>query len=199
MTNETYAHYFSSWVNERLAEIDATLTSVEGGLGALRADARKQAEKAVWEIRAQRDVFREAARKQQYEGEAPWAKAKTALDANWISFEAIVQQYMIEARQNAAQQESTFKTRAEAQRKAWQETMDALGGKVTTYAAGKKQDLDAALGYLKAEADSARSKLETNQKAGEQSWGAFKTALEESRTAFDKASQKALAAFKKAA
>ena len=103
MTNETYAHYFSSWVNERLAEIDATLTSVEGGLGALRADARKQAEKAVWEIRAQRDVFREAARKQQYEGEAPWAKAKTALDANWISFEAIVQQYMIEARQNAAQ------------------------------------------------------------------------------------------------
>ncbi|MGO9461086.1 MAG: hypothetical protein ACLP1W_13410, partial [Rhodomicrobium sp.] len=118
---------------------------------------------------------------------------------NWTSFETIVQKYMSEARQNAEQQQATFKARAEAQRKAWQETIDALHGRVNAFAAGKKQDLNAALGHLKTEADTAKSKLETRQKAGEQSWAALKTALEESRTAFDKASQKALEAFKKAA
>ena len=199
MTSETHAHHFSSWAKERLAEIDATLTSVETRLGALHADAKKQAEKAVSEIRAQRDAFQEAIRKQQHEGEAAWAKAKTALDTNWTSFETTVQKYMTEARQTAEQQEATFKARAEAQRKAWQETIDVLRGRVAALAAGKKQDLDAALVHLKAEADTAKSKLETKQKAGEQSWAALKMALAESRSAFDKASQKALEAFKKAA
>ena len=199
MTSETHTHHFSGWAKERAAEMDATLTSIEPHLGALHADAKKQAEKAVSEIRAQREVFQEAIRKQQHEGEDAWAKAKTALNANWTSFEAIVQKYMSEARQNTEQQQATFKARAEAQRKAWQETIDGLRGKVNAYAAGKKQDLDAALGHLKTEADSAKSKLETKQKAGEQSWAALNTALEESRTAFDKASQKALEAFKKAA
>ncbi len=193
MTSETHTHQFSGWAKERLAEMDATLTSIEAHLGALHADTKKHAEKAVSEIRAQRDVFQEAVRNEQH---AHWV---SFLHAHWASFEAIVQRYMSEARQNAEQQQATFKARAEAQRKAWQETIDALRGKVTAFAAGKKQDLDAAIGHLKAEADTAKSKLETKQKAGEQSWAALNTALEESRTAFDKASQKALEAFKKAA
>ncbi|MGO9483562.1 MAG: hypothetical protein ACLPX9_03110, partial [Rhodomicrobium sp.] len=97
MTSETHAHHFSSWAKERLDEMDATLTSIETSLGALHADAKKAAEKAVSEIRAQREVFQEAVRKQQHEGEAAWAKAKTAMDANWTSFETIVQKYMSEA------------------------------------------------------------------------------------------------------
>jgi hypothetical protein len=198
MTSATHTHHFSNWAKERLAEMDATLTSIEARLGALHAETKKQAEKAVSEIRAQRDEFQEAVRKEQHEW-AAWAKAKTALDANWTSFETIVQKYMSEARQNTEQQQATFKARAEAQRKARQETIDVLHGKVAAFAASKKQDLDAALGHLKAEAETAKSKLETIQKAGEQSWAAMKMALEESRTAFDKASQRALEAFKKAA
>ncbi len=199
MTSEHYTHHFSNWAKERLDEMDATMALIEARLGSLQADAKKQAEKAVAEIRAQRDVFQEAVRNQQNEGEAAWAKAKTALDANWASFEACVQKYMNEAQKNTEQQQATFKARAEAQRNAWQETINGLRGTVTAFAAGRRQDLDAALGHLKAEADAAKSKLETKQKAGEQSWAAMRTALEESRTAFDKASQKALEAFKKAA
>ena len=54
MTSEKHAHHFSSWT--KVAEIDAT-TSIE-------------------------TQFQEALRKQQHEGEAAWAKAKTALDEN---------------------------------------------------------------------------------------------------------------------
>lgn len=198
MTSATQTHHFSNWAKERLAEMDATLTSIEASLGALHSETKKHTEKAVSEIRAQRDVFQEAVCKEQHEW-AAWAKAKIALDANWTSFETIVQKYMSEAWQNTEQRQATFKARAEAQRKAWQETIDVLHGKVTAFAESKKQDLDAALGHLKAEADTAKSRLETVQKAGEQSWAAMEMALEESRTAFDKASQKALEAFKKAA
>jgi hypothetical protein len=56
MTSEKHAHHFSSWTKERLAEIDAT-TSIE-------------------------TQFQGALHKQQHEGEAAWAKAKTALDEN---------------------------------------------------------------------------------------------------------------------
>ena len=52
MTSEEHAHHFSSWTKERLAEIDAT-TSIE-------------------------TQFQGALHKQQHEGEAAWAKAKTA-------------------------------------------------------------------------------------------------------------------------
>jgi hypothetical protein len=199
MTSESHTHHFSSWAKERLDEIDATLTSIEARVGTLHADAKKQAEKAVSQIRAQRDLFQEALRKGQQEGDAAWTQAKVDLHGNWLSFESIVQKYMSETRQNTEQQQATFTARAEAQRKAWQETIDALHGKVTAFAAGKKHDLDTALGHLRTEAETAKSKLEKNQKAGEQSWAALNTALEESRTAFDKASQKALEAFKKAA
>jgi hypothetical protein len=45
----------------------------------------------------------------------------------------------------------------------------------------------------------ASARLETQQKAGVESWDALKTALEESRAAFDKATRKVIEAFTKAA
>ena len=199
MTTETYTHHFTNWAKERLDEIDATLASMETRASTLQADAKKQTEKAVLEIREQREVFQEAIRKQKDESEASWAKAKSGLEANWTSFEGFVQNYHSELRQNEEQLGVTFMARAEAQRKAWQETLDSLRAKAGTFAAGKKQEADAALTHLKAEADAAKSKLETQRKAGGQSWAAFKTALEESRGAFDRATRTAVEAFKKAA
>ena len=199
MTTDPYAHHVSNWMKQRLDEMDATMTSIDTRVATLQADAKEHAEKAVADIRGQRAAFEEAIRKQQHESEAAWAKAKTALEANWASFETAVQNYIKQAQPMVEQQQAIFKARAEAQRKAWEETISTLRGKAATFAAAKKQELDAALTHLQGEADAAKSKLEANRKAGEQSWVALKTALEESRVAFDKANQKALEAFKKAA
>ncbi len=199
MTNETYAHPFLNWAKERLNEIDATLTSIEARAGTLQADTKKQAENALSEIRTQREVFKEAIQNQKADSEAGWTSAKSGLEANWTSFEAYVQKYLNETRQDAKQLQVTFEARAEAQQKAWQETFDALRGKAGAFASAKKQDADAALAHLKTEADAVKSKLERRRKAGAQSWSDLKTALEESRTAFDQASRKALEAFKKVA
>ena len=199
MTTETYAHTSLNWAKERLNEIDATLTSIEARAGSLQADTKKHAENALSEIRTQREVFKEAIQKQKAGGEEGWASAKSELEANWTSFEAYVQKYLNETRQDAKQLQATFEARAEAQQKAWQETFDALREKAGAFASAKKQDADAAIAHLKTEAAAIKSKLETHSKAGAHSWSAFKTALEESRAAFDQASRKAFDAFKKAA
>ena len=199
MTTDPYAHHWSNWMKQRLDEMDATATLIESRLATLKTDAKKQAEKAVSDIEAQRAAFQDAIHKQQHESEAAWAKAKTALEANWATFETTVHDYLKHARPMVEQQQATFKARAEAQQKAWEETISKLRSKASTFAAAKKQELDVALCRLQGDADAARARLETNLKAGEQSWAALKTALEESRIAFDKANHKALEAFKKAA
>jgi len=198
MTTETHAHHFTNWAKERLNEIDATLASIEARASTLQADAKKQTEKAVSEIRAQREAFQQASHKVKDESEAGWTNARSGLEANWSSFEGFVQKYLGELRQNGEQLGVTFEARAEAQRKAWQETLDSLRAKAATFTAAKKQEADAALAHLNAEADAAELKLKTLRGAGEQSWAALRAALEESRGAYDRATRTAVAAFKKA-
>jgi len=193
MTQDAYAHQFSNWIKSRLDEMDATLTLIKKSKDALHADAKKQAEEIIARIGTRRKAFEETIRKQQPESEAAWAKAKTTLEADWASFEAAVEDYVKNSRLSAQERMAVFKARAEAQRKAWDETISALQKKAGMAAAEGKQDLDAALSHLKQQADEAKTKLEASQKAGSESWAAFKTALRESRAAFDKASQKALA------
>ncbi len=199
MTNGTYAHNFTNWAQERLNEIEATLASIDARASTLQAAAKKQTEKAVSEIRAQREAFQQAVHKQKGENEAGWVKAQSGLEANWTSFEGSVQKYLSELRLNGEQLGLTFKARAEAQWKAWQETLGLLRTTANTFTAAQKQEADAALAHLNAEADAAKLKLETLRGAGEHSWAAFRAALEESRAAYDRATRTAAAAFKKAA
>ena len=196
MTTDAYAHQFSNWMKARLDEMDATFTAIEKNAATLHADAKRQAEQAIAQMHTQREAFQDAIRKQQHDNEAALAKTKAALEANWSSFETAAQDYVKQAQLSAQQQAATFKARAEAQRKAWDETLSVLRNKAKTAADERKRDLDAALTHLQSQADAAKAKLEASQKAGTESWAAFKTALHESRVAFDKASQKALEAFK---
>jgi vacuolar-type H+-ATPase subunit H len=199
MNTENYLHHFTNWAKERLDEINATLKSMEGRVGALRDEAKTQTEKAISDIRAQRDVFQKAISDQQNENEAAWMKARSDLASNWATFETSVQKYMTDARNTAEQQQSMFMARAEAQRQAWQQSIETMLRQAGTFAAAKRQDLDAAVNHVKAEAEAAKSKLDATGRAGEQSWVAMRTALEESRAAFDKASKKAQDAFKQPA
>src|SRR5271157_3382066 len=144
MTQDAYAHQFLNWIKARLDEMDATLTLIEKSTAVLHADAKKQAEEIIAQIDTRRKAFEEAIRKQQPESEAAWAKAKTTLEADWASFEAAVEDY-VKNSPLSVQRGAVFKARAEAQRKAWDETISALQTKAGMAAAEGKEDLDAAL------------------------------------------------------
>jgi hypothetical protein len=199
MTSETDTHLFSNWAKERLNEIDATLAALQSRVDSLQADTKTQAEKTIAEIRAQQQVFQEMLKKQTAEGTANWTNLMQGLEANWASFESLVQKYMNGTLKDAHHLQETFAARAEAQRKAWQDALESLRGKANTFAAAHKKEAEDALNQLKAAADTAKAKLETRQKAGVESWDALRTALEESRAAFDKATHKVIEIFKKTA
>ena len=199
MTSETDTHLFSNWAKERLDEIDATLAALQSRAGTLQAETKKQAEKTIAEIRAQQQVIQEMLRKQREEGTASWTNLLRGLESNWASFESLVQSYMTVTWTDAQNLQETFGVRAEAQRRAWQEALENWRGKANSFAAAHRKEAEDALNQLKAAAEAAKARLETQQKAGAESWDALRTALEESRAAFDKATRKVVEAFKKTA
>jgi hypothetical protein len=198
MTIDQQLPQLSTWAKQRLDEIEATLKAVHTRVGTLGAEAKLQAEKAIAEMTAQQEVFKKAIKTHQAEGEAAWTNAKSALEANWAAFETTVRKYVTEARQTAEQQQALFAVRAEAQRKAWEQSAEAFAQQVSGFSATKRQEFDTALAQAKAGAETAKSRLDAAAKAGTQSWDAMKKALEDSRAAFDKAAKEAQDAFKRA-
>jgi hypothetical protein len=87
-------------------------------------------QKAGWrdlaQIGTRRKAFEEAIRGQQPESDAAWAKAKTTLEADWASFEAAVEDYVKNSALPSQEGVKLFRARAEAQGKAWEETISAL-------------------------------------------------------------------------
>jgi hypothetical protein len=97
-----------------------------------------------------------------------------------------------------AEQNELYVARAEAQLKAWQQTIDQLDAAARGFAADRKRETDAALATIRTDADTAKARLEAMKRSGKESWTALSKALAESRAAFDRANQTAADAFKRA-
>jgi len=120
------AHQFLNWTEAHFYEMDATLKLIEKSMADLQADTKKQAEETLGQIGTRRKAFEEAIRGQQPESDAAWAKAKTTLEADWASFEAAVEDYVKNSALPSQEGVKLFRARAEAQGKAWEETINAL-------------------------------------------------------------------------
>ena len=195
---KSHMHVYLNWAKERLDEMDATLALFESKVGALQGDARVKAERAIADMRAKRDAFRETIKKEGEMSEADWNRAKKSLETDWSAFEASVQKYIDAAGLQVEQQKAAFQVRADAQRKAWREAIDKLENTTAGFAADRKAEVESAVKRMKAEAGAAETKLDKLNRAESESWSAFKKALGETRTAFDHANQQAYDAFKRA-
>ena len=195
---KSHMHVYLNWAKERLDEMDATLALFESKVGELQGDARAKAERALADMRARRDTFRETIKKEKEMSEADWTRAKAVMDADWNAFEASDQKYIDAAGLKVEQQKAAFQVRANAQRKAWQEAIDKLENTTAGFAVDRKVEVESAVKRMKAEADAAEAKLDKLNRAGTKSWAAFGKALGETRTAFDRANQEVYDAFKRA-
>ena len=199
MSEHSKMHVYLDWTKERLDEIDATLASFETSIAHLSADARQKANSALSQIRASRDAFRQTMTHEKEATETAWIKAKTALEAKWKTFETGVEAYLKAAGHEIEHREAAFKARADAEQKAWHDTMAKFDKSVKNVAAEGKVEFDAALKKMKSEADVAKANLERLRGARDQSWSTLKTALTETRAAFDRADHAVHEAFKRAA
>jgi hypothetical protein len=94
MVTQTNIHFFTNWAKERLDEMDATVTSLEGKAAEVQADVRDKANKVLADLRKQRDDFRDIMKNQSEATEAAWNQAKAKLEADWRLFEAEVKKYV---------------------------------------------------------------------------------------------------------
>ena len=197
MATQGNIHFYVNWAKERLDEMEAVLTSLEGKAGEAQADARDRADKAITGLRKTRDIFRDTVKKQAEANEAAWATAKAQLEPEWNAFEADVRQYVESFSKQVEQQQATFKVQAEAQLKAWREAADKLGSDAKQFAAARQAEIDVAVKRMQVDAGAAEEKLQKQlDQMGTQSWSALMGVLTETRAAFDRANQAARDAFK---
>ena len=199
MTTQSNTHFFVNWAKGRLDEMDATLTSLEGKVGGVQADARDKANKVLADLRKKRDDFRDTVKKQSEANEAAWISAKTKLESEWNVFEAEVKKYVESFGNQIEQQQAIFKLQSAAQLKAWREAANKLNSSAKDFAAERRGEIDAAVKRMNTDATAAEEKLQKLNQAGAQSWSALMAALTETRAAFDRANQAARDAFKRAA
>ena len=199
MTTQKGTPLLLDWAKARLDEMDATVTSLQSEAGKLQAAARKNAQAVVAEMLKQRDAFGNAIKKQETPTEDAWAKTKAALESEWKAFEASLQRYFDESREQSGQQVAVFRASAEAQRKTWQYSIEEIRRATAGLASEQKVQAEAAMKRMKADADAAKVKLDAVGHAGTESWSAYKAALAATRAAFDSAAQAAQDAFKRAA
>lgn len=198
MSTQSNIHFYVNWAKERLDEMEAVLTSLEGKVGETQADARERASQALDSLRKSRDIFRDTVKQQADANEAAWTSAKAKLEPEWNAFEVDVKKYVDSFGKQVDQQQATFQLQSAAQLKAWREAADKLGGDARQFAAERQADLDAAVKRMRAEAAEAQEKLQKHvDQMGAQSWSALTAVLTETRAAFDRANQAARDAFKR--
>lgn len=189
MSSQSIIHSYLDWAKERLDEIDATLSSFQHDAAKLQVDVSVKAEKAMADMRAARDDFRRSVNEHANATKSTIASSKKKLEAQWTAFEGGVLAYLDATGRQAKEQEAAFRARADAQRKAWQESIDKLHKSAVSFAADRRNEIETAVTHMKAEADAAKARLDKLNKAGGKSWVAMKTALTETRNALDKANQ----------
>ena len=198
MGGQDSIHSFANWTKERLDEMDATLTSLEGKAAEVQVDAQDKASKVLAELRKNRDDFRDAIKKQAGANEAAWASVKTRLETDWSAFEAEVKKYVESYGKQFELQQATFKLQAAAQMKAWRDAADKLASAASEFASERREEIETNVKRMKADAVAAEQKLLRLNQAGNQSWSALTAALAETRTVFDHANQAAREAFRRA-
>ena len=198
MPAQSSVHFYLNWAKERLDEMDATLAVLDGQIAKMQAEARANAQQLVGELRAKRNEFESALKKQAQAGEAAWESAKTRLDADWKAFQHILKEYTETIGKHMEQQQAVFQSQVDAQLKAWRVTADQLNAAAAAFATNSRREVDAAIVRMKADATAAEQKLAKLAQAGTESWSALSAALGETRASFDRANQAARDAFKRA-
>lgn len=179
---------------ERLDEMDATLALLEKKLGDFKLENRAAAERAIADMREQREALKQVIDAKRQATEAEWQETKEKVHSRWTAFEAAVQKWT----EDVAVQNEIFAARAEAQLKSWKDIIDGLEVSAKAAAADRKREIESAIATIRAEREVVKTKLEALKRSGKETRTALANALDESRAAFDRANQKAAEAFKRA-
>ncbi|NJO32119.1 MAG: hypothetical protein HC869_02335 [Rhodospirillales bacterium] len=120
VASRSSAHVSIDWAKERLDEMDATLASLEKKLENLKAENRAKAERALAEMREQREALKALLDEKRQVTEVECEKLKTRIETKWTVFEAAVDKWLDATGERVAERKNIFLARVDVQLKAWQ-------------------------------------------------------------------------------
>lgn len=198
MPTQSSIDFVLNWAKERIDEMDATLASLERQAAEIRAESRVRAEQFIADLRQKRNEFQSMFEKQAEAGKGALEAIEARLETLWKGFETEINKCLETFGPDIKQQQAVFESQVTAQINAWRETADKIHTAAAEFAAERRNDIDAIVSRMKADATAAEEKLQQLARAGTESWSALNAALTETRAAFDRANQAAREAFKRA-
>jgi len=184
---QSHVDAFVEWAKARLDEMAAGVKEFEANLDQLDASARADADKAVAQVHQWIAEGKEKVKEVEAQGEAAIADARAYIEKAWDEFEVEANKWV----EQAKNQQASFKARANAQIKAWQDTVNTYMKHAAAAHADNRAAAEAQVEQLKAEAAKAQAEMNARaaelNKAGTASWAAMSKALDGSRNAFAKA------------
>jgi hypothetical protein len=190
VTKQHLAHEHLAWAKQKLDEIDSTLATLDRSVGDLEKDARTQVDRAITRIRTARDAFKAkidaTAGSDFAAAETITKEAQVDIEAGWTEVELAVQDLIAAAASHASVVKKALTARAEAQRHAWQSSLQAARTTAMVVIDQTRGDADTVIRRLAAEAETAEAKLGQVSAAGDESWKAIEGGLEEAISIYDR-------------
>ena len=127
MGSQSNIHFYVNWAKERLDEMEATLTSLEGKAGEVQAEARDKADKVLASLQKKRDEFRDTIQRTADTNEAAWITPRPSWKSKMGVVQTEVLKYVDSFGKQVEQQQALYKSPgrraterlARSRRRAW--------------------------------------------------------------------------------
>ncbi len=185
----TGAHAAIAQAQERLAEIDATITVLQEDADKLNGAAKQKAQDAVTSMKAVRDTYRKEVDGVVAQGRqmtaAQLAAVRSALTAPWTQFNQSLDSDVASLKLDVAQRKAIVEARIRAEQTYWQGVITDLQASATNLTAEQRAAIDARIAAVRARAEAAQARLTRLASAGKTAWTALKQGFINSRQVFD--------------
>ena len=179
------AHAAIAQAQERLAEIDATISVLQDDADKADGAARQKARDAVASLRTIRETYRKEIDGVVAQGRemttAQLAMARTALTAPWVQFEQALDQDVTAVKLDAEQRKALVQARIKAEQTYWQTVITDLQATAAGLTAEQRAAIDARIARVRAHAEEAQMRLTKLGNASQSAWSALKQGLVSSR------------------
>ncbi len=184
-TDPVGAHATIAQAQERLAEIDATISVLQDEADKANGAVRQKAHDAVASLRTIRETYRKELDGVVAQGRemtaAQLSMAKTALTAPWTQFEQALDQDVTSIRLDANQRKALVEARIKAEQTYWQGVVSDLQAAAAGLTAEQRAAIDARIARVRAHAEEAQLRLTRLSNASQSAWSALKQGLVSSR------------------
>ena len=185
----TGAHAAIAQAQERLAEIDATITVLQEDADKLNGAAKQKAQDAVASMKAIRDTYRKEVDGVVAQGRqmtaAQLAAVRSALTAPWTQFNQSLDGDVAALKLDVAQRKAIVEARIRAEQAYWQGVITDLQASAANLTAEQRAAIDARIAAVRARAEAAQARLTRLGHAGQTAWAALKQGFINSRQVFD--------------